>query len=455
MLRFTMICQMPIENEENLKDYSNLEEKINMPKSKRSIYKTLLNVTTSLLLIILGVFIGYRYALGNLPFNLKLGFLDQIAQYQRSEDLTRLIQNSEERAPVSMDVFWEVWQIVERDYFDPSKINYKKMMDGAISGMVWGLEDPYTAYLSPEDNEQAGEDLAGSFYGVGIELGYIDGVVGIIAPLAGSPAERAGVKAGDMILRVKDEAAGLDEETSTWTLDETVKKIRGPKGVPVTLTLYQPGDNDSREIAIVRDEIIVETVVLEFVEIEGQSFAHLKLNRFGDRTQSEWNSAVISILNKWNNREIAGLIFDLRNNPGGYFDVAIDVASDFIKRGTIVSQKSKYDQKDFSSTGKARLEQVPTVLLVNKGSASSSEIVAGALRDDVGIKLIGEKTFGKGTVQDRRELSNGGGLHVTVGRWLTPTGNWINDSGLEVDIEVKQDYETEEDEVLERAALEF
>jgi carboxyl-terminal processing protease len=428
---------------------------MNMPKVKQSFLKLPIRIITSFLILLLGILVGYRYALGNLPFNLKLGFLDQIANYQRSEDLTGLIRDSEKNATVSMDVFWEVWQIVERNYFDSSKINYNKMIDGAISGMIWGLEDPYTAYLPPEDNEQAGEDLAGSFYGVGIELGYIDGIVGVIAPLAGSPAEKAGIKAGDMILRVKDAATGLDEETSSWTLDEAVQKIRGPQGTAVTLTIYQTGDNDSREIEIIRDEIIVENVVLEFIEIEGQSLAHLKLSRFGDRTQSEWDSAVTTILNKWNNQEIAGLIFDLRNNPGGYFDVSINIASDFIKNGTIVSQKGKYSQQDFSSTGKARLEKVPTVVLVNKGSASSSEIVAAALRDDRGIKLIGEQTFGKGTVQDRRELSNGGGLHVTVGRWLTPAGNWIHDSGLEVDVEVEQNYDTEADEILERAAQEF
>jgi carboxyl-terminal processing protease len=364
------------------------------------------------------------------------------------------MQNSQQ-APVSMDIFWEVWQIVERDYLDSSKIDYSKMMDGAISGMVWGLEDPYTAYLPPEDNEKAGEDLAGSFYGVGIELGYIEGVVGVIAPLAGSPAEKAGIKAGDMILRVKDEANGLDEETNTWTLDKAVKNIRGPKGSPVTLTIYQPGDNDSRELEIIRDEIIVESVTLEFTEFEGKALAHLKLSRFGDRTLEEWDRAVQSILGKWNNQEIAGVVLDLRNNPGGYFDISIKIASDFIQKGVIVSQKTKYNQRDFATTGKARLAQVPTVVLVNKGSASSSEIVAAALRDDLAMKLIGEQTFGKGTVQDRRELSNGGGLHVTVGRWLTPAGNWINDDGLAVDIEVEQDYETEEDEVLQRAAEEF
>ena len=448
-----MILRMTINNQ-TVDEVNQPLENI-MSRPKKLYFKPLLCMLISLLILVLGIVIGYRYAIGTLPFKLKLGFLDQLANSQRNENLANLIKNSEEKAPASMDVFWEVWQIVERDYLDSTKIDYNKMIDGAISGMVWGLDDPYTAYLPPEDNERAEEDLAGSFYGVGIELGYIDGIVGIIAPIAGSPAERAGVKAGDMILHVKDVATGLDEETSTWTLDKAVQNIRGPKGSPVVLTLFQPGDSDSREVEIIRDEIIVESVTYEFIEREGRSLAHLKLNRFGDRTQSEWDKAVAAILDKWNRQEIDGLILDLRNNPGGYFDVSISIASDFIKTGTIVSQKSKYNQKDFSSSGKARLAQVPTVILVNKGSASSSEIVAAALRDDREIKLIGEQTFGKGTVQERRELSNGGGLHVTVGRWLTPAGSWINDSGLAVDIEVDQDYETEIDEILERAIQEF
>lgn len=427
----------------------------NMSREKQSIFKKIISVIMALLILVLGIILGYRYAIGALPIKLNLGFLDKIGFSQQKEDFARLVESSEQNAPVSMDVFWEAWHIVERDYIDPSKIDYNKMIDGAIHGMVWGLEDPYTAYLSPADNEKAGEDLAGSFYGVGVELGYIDGVVGIIAPMAGSPAEKAGAKAGDMILRVKDLAADLNEETSGWTLDKAVQKIRGAKGTTVSLTLHHPGDSESREVEIVRDEIIVESVVLEFIDQDNKSLAHLKLNRFGDRTQGEWDGAVAKILEKWQKNEIQGLIFDLRNNPGGYLDVSIDIASDFIKSGTIVSQKSKYSQKGYPSSGRARLEQVPTVILVNKGSASSSEIVAAALRDDKNIKLIGEQTFGKGTVQDRRELSNGGGLHVTIGRWLTPKGDWINDNGLAVDIEVAQDYDTEADEVLDRAIQEF
>jgi len=219
------------------------------------------------------------------------------------------------------------------------------------------------------------------------------------------------------------------------------------------LSIYRKSNNSTQDITVIRDEIIVESVTLEFKDIKGKRFAHLKVAKFGERTLDEWNEAVAEILKQ--KSQIAGLLLDLRNNPGGFFDVSIDIASDFIKNGVVVSQKSKYSTKNYNSTGKARLVGIPTVVLVNKGSASASEIVAGALRDDAHIKLIGEQTFGKGTVQDRRELSNGGGLHVTVGRWLTPSGSWIHDDGLAVDVAVPQNYDTAEDEVLDQAATQF
>ena len=425
-----------------------------MKKHSGNFFLILRNLIVSTLLLVLGLVLGYRYAMGDQVFGMSLSFLDKLGNEQRTTNLSNLIESSK-NSPVSMNTFWEVWNIVERDYLETNEIDYSEMMDGAISGMVWGIGDPYTVYLPPEDNEKAGEDLAGSFYGVGIELGYINGIVGVIAPLAGSPAEAAGVKAGDMITHVKDEVAGLDEDTGKWTLDDAVKNIRGKQGSKVVLTLYQEGDTDAREAEIVRDEIIVESVTVEFIEEKGKKVAHLKISRFGERTWSEWNDAVRQILVKRTAGQLDGIVFDLRNNPGGYFDTSIDVASDFVTSGIVVSQKSKYSKQDYKTTGRARLNTIPTVVLVNKGSASASEIVAGALRDDLGIKLIGEKTFGKGTVQDRRELSNGGGLHVTVGRWLTPAGNWIHDDGIEVDIEVEQDYETEEDEVLLRAVDEL
>lgn len=424
-----------------------------MRKNSGWIFAFIRTTIFAVLLITLGLIMGFRYASEGSLFGQKISFFETLNKKAQISDFSKLMDNSSNSSSVSMDTFWEVWQLVERDYLESSKIDESKMINGAISGMVSGLGDPYTMYLPPDDNAQAEEDLAGSFYGVGIELVYIDGSVGILAPLTDSPGEKAGLLAGDIIIHVKDESNKLDEDTTGWTLDDAVKKIRGPKGSAVVLTIYRKSDNSSKEISVLRDEIIVKSVTLEFVEMNGKKIAHLKLSKFGERTLDEWDAAVKEILSQKN--QLAGIALDVRNNPGGFFDVSIDVASDFIKSGVVVSQKSKYNTKDYISTGKARLTDIPTVVLVNKGSASASEIVAGALRDDLKIKLIGEKTFGKGTVQDRRELSNGGGLHITVGRWLTPDGNWIHEEGIPVDVEVAQNYDTPEDEVLQKAAEQF
>jgi carboxyl-terminal processing protease len=424
-----------------------------MQKRSINLFIVLRTTIFAVLLIILGLVLGFRYASEGSLFGHQIAFLETLADKTKTSNLANLIKSSSQNATVSMDTFWEVWQLLERDYLETDQIDETKMMDGAISGMVYGLGDPYTMYLPPADNSKAEEDLAGSFYGVGIELTYIDGMVGIMSPMSGSPGEKAGLLAGDIIVHVKDKQSGLDEDTTGWTLDDAVKNIRGPKGTPVILSIYRKSNNSTQDITVIRDEIIVESVTLEFKDIKGKRFAHLKVAKFGERTLDEWNEAVAEILKQ--KSQIAGLLLDLRNNPGGFFDVSIDIASDFIKNGVVVSQKSKYSTKNYNSTGKARLVGIPTVVLVNKGSASASEIVAGALRDDAHIKLIGEQTFGKGTVQDRRELSNGGGLHVTVGRWLTPSGSWIHDDGLAVDVAVPQNYDTAEDEVLDQAATQF
>ncbi len=421
-------------------------------------FSKLLNFAVALLLVLLGTILGYRYAMrGSLPGNVKLKFLDQMSGGSNSSDLAKLTNAS---APsnlkdVDFETFWQVWQLLEADYIDSNKIDHDKMVDGAIGGLTASLGDPYTMYLPLQDNQKSGEDLAGSFYGVGIELGYKEGTLAVVAPLDGSPASKAGIQAGDLILNVKDEQKGLNQSTAGWSLDEAVKNIRGPKASPVVLNLWRQDYNSNQafDVTIYRDEIIVESVKLAFIEKAGKKIAHLKLIRFGERTVSEWDEAVAKIKAEKN---VKGLILDLRNNPGGYFDTSIVLASDFIKKGDkVVSQKGKFSSQDFVSRGTMRLAEYPLVILVNKGSASASEILAGALRDDLGAKLIGEKTFGKGTVQDRRELSNGAGIHITIAKWLLPKGDWIHEEGIPVSVEVKQNYETEADEVLDKALQEF
>jgi carboxyl-terminal processing protease len=410
---------------------------------------TLARVLIGILLLWLGVVVGVRYAqTGTLPLGLeRLPFVASSVEVglKPSERLSGAVTPADKK--VNFDIFWEVWSYLERDYLDTEKLDTETMVNGAVAGMTSSLGDPYTVYLPPEDNQRNGEDLAGMFYGVGIELGYIDGTLAVIAPLGNSPAIRAGIQPGDLILHIKDENKDLDEDTTGWSLDKAVSSIRGGRGETVSFTIYRPSQGgDPFVVDLVRDEIIVESVKLDFVEHAGKRVAHLQLLRFGERTESEWNTAVAEIAAQRNS--IAGIVLDVRNNPGGFFDVSIDLAGDFFRSGTVVSQKGKIRTETFSARGQARLANIPVIVLVNRGSASASEIVAGALRDNLGARLVGEQTFGKGTVQDRRELSNGGGLHVTIGRWLMPKGESIQDDGLPVDVEATDNPETEQDEVL-------
>ena len=415
----------------------------------RFLLKSIPNLLTVVLLVVVGMFAQYRYDLIE-----KTGsFFSQ--QQTGAKNTTRSHPvDVISPATIDMDVFWEAWSYVQADYHDPAKIDQKTMVDGAVAGMVASLGDPYTMYLPPDDNKRSGEDLAGAFFGVGIELGYKNEVLAVVSPLADSPAAKAGVQPGDLILRVADDDTPKGEDSSRWTLNKAVDAIRGPKGTTVTLTLYRDNNgNEPFEVKLVRDEIVVKSVTLEFVESQGKTFAHISISRFGERTKSEWDDAVNQITTR--KPAIAGIVLDFRNNPRGFFDGAIQVASDFISSGVVVSQKGKYSSQDYNSLGTARLANYKTEVLVNGGSASASEIVAGALRDRIGSKLIGSKTFGKGTVQDRRELSNGGGLHVTIARWLLPGGDWIQDEGIPVNIEVAVDKDATTDQVLERALKEF
>lgn len=422
---------------------------MNRLMSKGKTFAPLSNVIMAAALVLAGSLVEYR-------FHLLERISSQTSQSVVSGDtsaqqLSKLIdtQAPRDKSEVDFGIFWEVWQLLEKDYIDQEKLDADTMVHGAIQGMTASIGDPYTMYLPPEQNERSAADLAGSFYGVGIELGYVDGILAAVAPLSGTPADEAGVRAGDLIINVKDEAKGLDESTEGWSLNRAVEEIRGPKGTPVVLTLVREGVDQPFDVSINRGEIIVKSVELEFVEHEGKRIAHIMLSRFGERTNGEWDDVVSQIVGQKNS--IDGIVLDMRNNPGGFFNDAIYIASEFISNGVIVSQKDVAGQEDYTTQGRGRLVGIPVEVLVNKGSASASEIVAGALRDQLQAKLVGQQTFGKGTVQDRRELSNGGGIHITIARWLLPSGQWIHEEGIPVDVEVEQDYETEADEQLLKA----
>jgi len=353
---------------------------------------------------------------------------------------TRTSISTEISSEVNMNLFWEVWGRLNEQYLDKKSLDVSKMVYGAIRGMTAALEDPYTAFLAPNDNARSKEDLSGEFGGVGIQLGFIDKTLGVIAPLPDSPAEKVGIKAGDLILKIKDDLQKIDRDTQGISLTEAMDLIRGKEGTTVVLTIGREGESDLKEVAIVREQINVPSVDLSFVD-NGQ-VAWLRVYRFGDKTKQEWDKAVGEILTK-KGGTFKGIILDLRNNPGGYLRGAVELAGDFVTDGVVVQQEGRDKTEKFSVNGEARLSEVPLVVLVNQGSASASEILAGALRERLGVKVVGEKTFGKGTVQEAQELSEGAGLHVTIARWLLPSGKNIHGEGLEPDVVIK--YEQNKD----------
>lgn len=342
---------------------------------------------------------------------------------------------------INFSLFWDVWDRIESSYLKRKELDREKMIYGAISGMVSSLGDPYTVFLPPKENKQTKEDLSGAFEGVGIQLGYKNERLAVISPLEGTPAQKAGVKAGDLILKIVDEKAGIDKETTGMSLPEAVSLIRGPKGTIVKLTLEREGEKKPFEVSLKRETIVVKSVELRFVESRGKTIAHLKLSRFGERTAQEWEDSVEKILVKKSEiHNFAGIILDVRNNPGGFLNGAVFIASEFLPSGVVVQQdKGKNGKETYSVNRKGHLLTDPLVVLVNEGSASASEIVAGVLQERKRAKLVGQKTFGKGTIQEAEDLTGGAGLHITIASWLLPSGKSIDKEGIVPDFEIKMD----------------
>lgn len=370
---------------------------------------------------------------------------------------------------VDFSPMWDVLAKLENNYYDKTAIDSQKLLNGAISGMVSSLDDPYTVYLPPKQNDNFKQGLAGTFSGIGAELGMKGKQIVVVAPLDGSPAEKAGIKPGDAVLKVD----GL--QTFGWNLNQAVEKIRGPKGSDVKLTIQHKGETAFADVKIIRDTIQVKSVVLwvkpiqDISEIDKKTvpataqkskIAYIRLSQFGDTTNNEWVNIVNTLsLQLQKDKDIKGIVFDLRNNPGGYLNDALFISSDFLPVGkTVVMQEDrKKERTSLNVSRNGLLLEVPVVVLINKGSASASEIVAGALRDHKRAKLVGETSFGKGTVQTAEQIGeNGAGLHVTVAKWLTPNGTWVHQKGLTPDIEVAIDTKDQShDAQLEKAIREL
>ena len=366
---------------------------------------------------------------------------------------------------VDFSLFWEVWDKLELSYLDRKNIDYKKMVYGAISGMVASLGDPYTVFLPPTENNDAKSDLRGDFEGVGIQIDYNkDQKISVVAPLSGTPAEAAGLKAGDIILRIVDEEQKVDKDTTGISLPEAVKLIRGPKGSKVKLTIQRSEADEPFEVTLKRETIVVKSVEVKFspsVKTSGDKeekiVAILKLSRFGDRTDQEWEEAVASIRKQEaESKNFAGVILDVRNNPGGYLQGSVFIGSEFLSKGIIVQQDRGADGKETCEVNRiGKLLNEKLIVLINGGSASASEIVAGALQETKRARLVGEKTFGKGTIQEAEDLPGGAGLHVTVARWLLPSGKSIDKEGVKPDVEVKNDEENPTEDLQLQKAIEL
>ena len=402
---------------------------------------TLASLRRAIILIIIfaGIF-SAGYVLGHRGYR---------ASFEKFPQVSISRELPEERKGLDFSLFWRVWDTLDARYFDKSKLIPSEMVYGAIRGMVAAIGDPYTIFLSPSENKVVQEDLLGSFEGVGIQIGFKGTQLAVIAPLPESPAEKAGVKAGDFIVGIRDEQKDIDRGTVGITLPEAVRAIRGKAGTTVTLTLLREGEEEPIVADIVRAPIEVPSIVLDYVG-EGEKIAHIKLLKFSGETLTEWEKVVIEILKK---PEITGIILDVRNNPGGFLQAAVDLASEFLENGEVVviEEEAAGVRNEFKVEKIGRFRNQKVVVLVNGGSASASEILAGALRDNKGTIIVGEKTFGKGTIQEPQQIEGDVGLHITIAKWLTPSRVWVNEGGLVPDVEIEDNPETEEDEQLQKA----
>jgi carboxyl-terminal processing protease len=325
---------------------------------------------------------------------------------------------------VNFNLYWEVWDALESKYVDKSKVNEKEMFYGSLRGLASSMGDPYTVFFDPKDSQTFNNDLSGTFEGIGAEVGMRDNAITVIAPLDGMPAEKAGIKAGDII------AAINGSSTASMTIDAAVDKIRGPKDTKVSLTIFRAGFKETKIFVITRDVIYVKSVK---TELRPDKVFVITITNFNEDTSALFASAVQEAVKD----APKGLIIDLRNNPGGFLDSAVSLASEWVTSGkVIVSEKSSdpTENNQYKSSGVQSLNKFPTVVLVNGGSASASEILAGALKDYSLAKVVGEKTFGKGSVQQLQQLSDGSMLKVTVAKWYTPNGYSINEQGITPDI---------------------
>ncbi len=344
------------------------------------------------------------------------------------------------------NLLWDALDLLNSKYVDKNNLDQKQLLYGAVSGMMQAAGDPYTVFFDPKASKEFADELKGSFEGIGASLGIKNQQLVIIAPLEESPAGRAGILPSDAILSIDGES------TSGMTVDQAVAKIRGKAGTIVTLNILHAGKSQAQDIKITRETIKIPSVKLSNKEVDGKKIAVLTINRFGDDTEGLFQHDVDLILSG----NYQGLIIDLRNNPGGYLDAAVALGSNWIDSGKPVVKEVNYagEVKDYNASGLSRLKGIKTMVLVNGGSASASEILAGALQDYKYATLIGEKTFGKGSVQELQDLTSDTSVKITVAKWHTPNDRSIDKNGLEPDVKVErtpEDIAADKDPQMDKA----
>lgn len=358
-----------------------------------------------------------------------VGVSHEKIQGQKNQSSASNTSSDSSLKQVDMSLFWDTWQILNQKYVETEALDYQKMLDGAIHGLVTSVGDPYTAFMNPKENREFQDNLEGTLDGIGAELTLKDRHLTIVSPIKNSPASKAGLQPEDIVYKINGDLA------ENFTLEQAVLKIRGQKGTPVVLTIMRKNTEKPFDVRIIRDTININSVDYKIKD----NIAIIEINQFSAKTKEEFTKAISEVMAK----SPKGLILDLRFNGGGYLDAAVDVTSEFVAKGKVVSIKKRNPNEDevIYVNGKARTMNIPMVVLINKGSASASEIVAGALQDHKRAHLIGEASFGKGTVQEVANLIGGSSLRVTIAKWYTPNNKNITEVGITPDQIVERSTE--------------
>ncbi|PKM91374.1 S41 family peptidase [Candidatus Falkowbacteria bacterium HGW-Falkowbacteria-1] len=413
----------------------NNKNKMRLKKIFKKIAVFLLNVFILFFVFLAGAYLAVENNVVKKVAEGEVVFLGKLSgKYQKYDG--KLSQN------IDFNLYWDTWDIIKESYVGKDALTDKQMFYGSLKGLVNSIDDPYSEFMDPKSTKEFEDDMSGSFEGIGAEIGIKDGTLTVIAPLDGTPAYNAGLMAGDKILEINSES------TEDMSIDQAVSKIRGPKGSEVVLKIFRIGLEDFKDISITRDTIVIKSVSLEVLN---DNIFLIKINAFNGDTDSLFSQFAKQAFDE----KAKGVILDLRNNPGGYLESSVLVLGEWVSgQKALIERFSDEHETEYTAEGSNYLTNIPSVVLINYGSASASEIVAGALQDYGKATIVGEKSYGKGSVQMIKNMEDGSSVKITIAKWLTPLGQDINKEGINPDEEVEltfEDFEKDFDPQLEKA----